>query len=136
MTRVHVWSLGQATPVLDGCSRATTLSVGSAYVILPETLEAASLDRLGRVAYVRASGFSLMALVAVFLAGVLTYELMTSLRLGFFGDSGSKLFRRLSAQSWLVGDAALYISELDGRTGSTKVRTVFFDAVGSVYAEF
>jgi hypothetical protein len=65
----------------------------------------------------------------------LAYEFVTSLRLGFFKDSGSNFFKRLSAMSWVVGNVALYISELNEKSGSIKVRTVFFDAIGSAYAD-
>lgn len=92
-------------------------------------------DLVLRGAYVGALILALLtSLVALFTVG-LTYEFVTSLKLGFFKDSGSELFKRLSALSWIVGDVALYIAERDEKSDSTKVRTVFFDAVGSVYAD-
>ncbi|MNV79492.1 hypothetical protein D3C71_1730460 [compost metagenome] len=77
---------------------------------------------------------ALLTLVA-FAALGLCYELVASLQLGFFKISGSNLFKQISTLSWIVGDVAIYISERDEKSGSNKVRTVFFDAIGSVYAD-
>lgn len=94
-----------------------------------------SIPRIGGHAYVLPVLLAAWLLALAFLAFGLCYELVTSLRLGFFKDSGSDLFKRLSAHSWIVGDIALYISERDEKSASTKSRTVFFDAIGSVYAD-
>lgn len=94
-----------------------------------------AISRIGGHAYFLLVVLAACLLTLAFLAFGLCYELVTSLRLGFFKESGSNLFKRLSAHSWIVGDIALYISEHDEKSASTKARTVFFDAIGSVYAD-
>jgi hypothetical protein len=110
------------------------LAAGTGYLIVSDIL-GTSNNRLGHAAYFISVALSLFILMSGYFMIVLAYELVTSMKLGFFPDSGKELFKRLSAHSWLVGDSALYISEQDAKTRSTKVRTVFFDAVGSVYAD-
>lgn len=147
LLRVHVGDAGYAAEwreytsgqwakqlaCLFGAIGIAGFVVVMSYGLVTETL-GAKLDFLGWRIYIIAPMFSLMFLFMLFIAGGLTYELVSSLKNGFFPSSGRDLFRQLAAQSWLVGDTAIYVSDRENKT-STKVRTVFFDAVGSVYAD-
>ncbi|MBY3432562.1 hypothetical protein HFN89_00045 [Rhizobium laguerreae] len=44
-------------------------------------------------------------------------------------------FRRLAAESWVIGDKALYISCQGSRDNRPVVKTVFYDAIGTVDVE-